>query len=475
LCLCPFSTMKACVFASLIAGVAAGGSLKLTWSDCGAKHAKTTDVQPASIALGAETEITGKGAVDEDVSAGSFDAEVKAGGGLIDQHFTGDICTAKTFDLPLGIGKLSWEGVSCPLKKGDASIKMKVKLASALPAAAAKSDIKLTSKDQNGEDLLCVAIHMEKALESSDDFDAYLAKFGKAYNGDGEYEARMTIYNENMKYIKEENAKDHTYTLGETQFTDLTNEEFKRLYVSGYKPASQQLGSDLPYLGEHEETESSGSVDWTTKGAVTPVKNQGQCGSCWSFSTTGSLEGAWQINAGQLVSMSEQQFVDCDKSSMGCNGGSMATAFSWAEKQNVATESSYPYTATDGSCKTSFTTAIPKGGVTGYKSVGSLFSKATVAKLESAIDIGPVSIAIEADQSSFQHYTGGILSENCGTNLDHGVLAVGYNSAEGYWLVKNSWGNTWGDKGYLKIAQAGNVCGILNQPVYPTVSSSVSV
>merc|ERR1711959_527432 len=154
-------------------------------------------------------------------------------------------------------------------------------------------------------------------------------------------------------------------------------------------------------------------------------------------------------------------------------GGS---AFQWAEKQNVPTESSYAYTAKDGSCKSSgLSTAIPKGGVTGYKSVGGLIFKATVAKLQSAIDLNPVSIAIEADQSSFQHYTGGVLSSGCGTNLDHGVLAVGYNTDEGYWLVKNSWGKSWGDNGYIKLSQTGNVCGILNQPVYPTVSGSVSV
>merc|ERR1712139_61911 len=120
--------------------------------------------------------------------------------------------------------------------------------------------------------------------------------------------------------------------------------------------------------------------------------------------------------------------------------GNMGSAFQWAESKDVFTEGSYPYTARDGTCKSSGTTAIPQGGVTGYKGVGSLFSKATVASLESAIDKNPVSIAIEADQSSFQHYTGGILSSGCGTNLDHGVLAVGYNTAEGYWLVKNSWG-----------------------------------
>jgi hypothetical protein len=342
-------------------------------------------------------------------------------------------------------------------------------LAASLPPALATSDIALRAKDQDGDAVLCVDLHLETASL----FDAWMNKFGKAYNGDDEYSARKAVYEQNMKWIEEENAKGHTYTLGEGPFSDLTNEEFKQMYVSGYKAPSQMF-EGMPYLGEHEVTgEVAASVDWTTKGAVTQVKNQGQCGSCWAFSTTGGLEGAWEIGAGQLTSMSEQQFVDCDKSSMGCNGGSMATAFSWAESKNVCTEQSYPYTAKDGSCKSSCSTAIPSGGVTGYKSVGSLLFKATKAKLQSAIQQQPVSIAIEADQASFQHYTSGILSEACGTSLDHGVLAVGYG--EGYWKVKNSWGASWGENGYVRLTDSGNECGLLNQPVYPTVSSSVSV
>merc|ERR1712224_628376 len=178
------------------------------------------------------------------------------------------------------------------------------------------------------------------------------------------------------------------------------------------------------------------------------------------------LEGAWELSSGNLVSMSEQQFVDCSKQNSGCNGGLMETAFSWAKSQNIATEESYPYTARDGSCKSSFSTAIPSGGVTGYKTASS------ASALTSALQNNPVSVAIQADQSVFQQYTGGTISSGCGSNLDHGVLAVGVNS-DGSIKVKNSWGESWGVDGYVNIATSQ--CGITNHAVYPTVSSSVEV
>merc|ERR1712097_240931 len=154
---------------------------------------------------------------------------------------------------------------------------------------------------------------------------------------------------------------------------------------------------------------------------------------------------------------------------MGCNGGSMELAFNFEGTTTVATESSYPYTARDGTCKSSYTTAIPSGGVTGYKDCSGASS------LQSALQTGPVSVAVEADQSAFQRYSGGVLSSGCGTNLDHGVLLAGLNTAEGYYLVKNSWGSSWGDAGYLKISTSGNVCGITSQPSYPTVSGEVQI
>merc|ERR1712217_678818 len=142
-------------------------------------------------------------------------------------------------------------------------------------------------------------------------------------------------------------------------------------------------------------------------------------------------------------------------------------AFSFYRTTSIASESSYPYTARDGSCKSSYTAAIPRGGVTGYKDVSSSSSA-----LMSALNSNPVSVAVEADQSAFQRYSGGIVTSGCGTNLDHGVLAVGYDSSAGYFKVKNSWGSSWGDNGYLKISTKGNVCGIHSQPSYPTVSGA---
>merc|ERR1711934_898011 len=239
------------------------------------------------------------------------------------------------------------------------------------------------------------------------------------------------------------------------------------LPIFGYKKPEQSL----PKVGVHEYNgeELAASVDWRSKGAVTQVKNQGQCGSCWAFSTIGGLEGAWEIGTGTLTSMSEQQLVDCSKANNGCGGGNMETGFQYEKGVNVATESSYPYTARDGSCKSSGdTTGIPKGGITGYKTVGT-----STQSLMSAIQQNPVSVAIEADQNAFQGYSGGIIKSGCGTNLDHGVLAVGYDSSHGYFLVKNSWGASWGDAGYLKIGTSGNVCGIHSQPSYPVVSGSV--
>merc|ERR1712110_1158078 len=253
-------------------------------------------------------------------------------------------------------------------------------------------------------------------------------EYGKTYTSAIEEEQRFQIFKANIDFIATTNSKNNAFQLGVTPFADLTADEFGASHF-GIAAPDVPWGS-LPNLGNHTYNgeELAASVDWTTKGAVTPVKNQGQCGSCWSFSTTGSLEGAWEIDSGKLVSLSEQQFVDCDKQDSGCNGGLMDTAFKFAEKHALCTEGSYPYTARGGTCRvSSCTVGIAKGGVTGYKDVSANSEQAMM----SALNQQPVSIAIEADKSVFQLYQSGVLSSRCGTNLDHGVLAVGYGTENG--------------------------------------------
>jgi len=305
------------------------------------------------------------------------------------------------------------------------------------------------------------------ALSSTEfEYMQYVAQYNKMTNSVSEFNMRMANFHAVDAFIQETNQSNASWTAGHNQFSDWTAAEYKA--ILGYVRGEQDLKSRVKVF----ETTNASTVNWVDKGAVTPVKDQGGCGSCWAFSSTGSLEGAHFVATGELLSFSEQQLVDCAYVSYGnyaCHGGLQTNAYNYYEDGYKAElESSYPYTS--GTSRSKGTCAYDESSATSvtvsdYADVTPNSSEQMKAALEKA----PLAVAIEADKLVFQTYKTGVLSsEKCGTNLDHAVLAVGYGSEDGqdYWLVKNSWNTTWGDKGYVKLAMDGSsgACGVQMDP-----------
>lgn len=304
-------------------------------------------------------------------------------------------------------------------------------------------------------------------------FERFVQRHRKLYHSDEERLSRFETFKANLDYIEAENAKGHSYTLAVNAFADQTPQEFAAHHFGIGGPPTKLYGR-APHLGSdlYSGSPLPESVDWTAQGAVTPPKDQGRCGSCWAFSSTGALEGAWQIATGDLVSLSEQQLVDCaHNGNLGCQGGGMDSAFEYLESHAVCSEATYPYLEKEGRCaELNCTAGIPRGAVVGFKDVPHQDMNA----LMEAVAQQPISVAIEADQLAFQLYSSGILSQNCGAALDHGVLLVGYGTEgdEEYWKVKNSWGASWGEQGYIRIKRGvpkDGECGIKDGPSYPVV------
>jgi cathepsin L len=309
---------------------------------------------------------------------------------------------------------------------------------------------------------LIVCVYGLTEVEYQNAFESFKAQYAKKYLN-AEEQHRYTVFKSNLDFINSWDEKEKGFSVAMNEFGDLSNEEFTRIY-NGMNIKLRE--SDIVY----EPSVTGVDVDWRTKGAVTPVKNQGQCGSCWSFSATGSMEAAHFLATGRLVSLSEQDLVDCSvpEGNQGCNGGWMDQAFEYVIKNHgIDTESSYPYKAT-GPNTCQFNAADIGATISGYQDV----PRGSEAGLQNAANGRPVSVAIDASHSSFQFYKTGVYYEaQCSaTALDHGVLVVGYGS-EGadYWIVKNSWGPSWGNKGYINMSRnRNNNCGIASAASIPT-------
>ena len=309
------------------------------------------------------------------------------------------------------------------------------------------------------------------AVSDTTHFSAFIKNYNKNYSDD-QLVTRLAIFRDNVNKINLHNSQNHSWKMAINKFADLTPEDFKGAHVCYNHDNLYNNRIRLENLQINVSTLPT-EIDWTEKGVVTPVSDQAQCGSCYAFSAVEAVESAYAIATGNLVALSKQQIVDCSGSygNQGCGGGLMDYCFDYIKDNGICKESDYKYKGVAGTCKkcTSVTT------VDSYVDV----SPNNESALFQAVSLQPVSVAIEADQSSFQFYSSGILTASCGTNLDHGVLVVGYGTInnQDYWKVKNSWGSSWGQDGYIllerNVKSSSGQCGIAMEPSYPVLSSRI--
>lgn len=325
----------------------------------------------------------------------------------------------------------------------------------------------------------CIAVVSANVSENFRDFKT---KFNKVYRNEAENRYRLKVFADNVEKINQHNEEAahglHTFTLGVNQFADLTLHEWREtLTFKGFQDQNQfKKTKALSIKKLVDDSKVPDSIDWRDEGYVTPVKDQRSCGSCWAFSTTGSMEGAVKKATGELVSLSEQNLVDCDDMDDGCNGGFMENAFPWIiSNGGINTEADYPYRYNPNPIECQFDAIKPTYTIRDFHEILKNDETDLTEKIGTE---GPVSVGIDAGQYSFQFYQEGVYYDpNCGTTdaeLNHAVLAVGYGfetkagvDIPFYW-VKNSWGTNWGDEGYIKMARnRDNACGISTDACYP--------
>lgn len=303
------------------------------------------------------------------------------------------------------------------------------------------------------------ASFIEQETKMNKLFATYVAQYNKSYGTVEEYELRKELFAKKHFGIEHHNAQGKSFELAHNHMSDWTEAEYKDLL--GYKSA--KVEGETSVLGD---VEIPATMDWRSLNSMSVIKDQGHCGSCWAFSTIGSVESHTEIMNNEYTSLSEQQLVDCSPYTLGCEGGNYFFAFSYLKTNGSESEKDYPYTAADGTC--SYDAAkVANHHVDSYNFV----TPFNTSELRAHIAQGPVSIAIEADEKTFQHYSTGVIAiADCGNALDHAVLAIGYGTEAGqdYILVRNSWGPTWGDHGTVKLAHNASyvACGASTEPAF---------
>ncbi|CAH9091987.1 unnamed protein product [Cuscuta europaea] len=299
-------------------------------------------------------------------------------------------------------------------------------------------------------------------------YEEWIGQYGRVYSNETEKAQRFTVFRDNAMFIDSFNqARNQSFTLAINEFADLTNEEFRSTRLGYIAPPPSVVTT--PFIYENI-TALPPTVDWLKSGAVTPIKNQEQCGCCWAFSAVAATEGLTKITTGKLISLSEQQLVDCDHISHGCNGGWMQAGFKYITENNgITTEQNYPYVKAQGPCQQNKASAMA-AKLGGFVNV----PQNSEADLMKAVAHQPVSVSIDAAGQEMQFYGGGIFNAACSTIINHGVTAIGYGTDPAgtkYWLIKNSWGANWGEQGYLRLLKDNGVpegiCGIATQASFP--------
>jgi C1A family cysteine protease len=409
---------------ALLPLAAEAATLAVTWSDCGATHATVTDVSPSTIHTGATETITGTGTTDEDVTSAQFTATVSALGTKL-TDCSGDATSDIVCTLPMGVGKITVKAVPFPLSKGTVKIPVEVQTSSVIPPSLANVDVHIAANDQNGDSVICLDVHTAQQTE----------------------------------------------------------------YAKGFVRMPRNAAVPVGSITDEDRAAAPDRLDWTeTAGSVSDVKDQAQCGSCWAFSAIEGIESGLYHTTGQTSpALSAQQVVSCDKTDGGCNGGDLPTAFDYVESANgVTTESEYPYSAATkigitGKCKNQGSPAVT---VTDYKYAVPPCESGKCKNqdedgLKAALNKnGPLSICVNAE--SWNSYNKGVASFSCSgayNKLDHCVQLVGYDATAStpYWKVRNSWGTSWGENGFIRLPMGENACGIADEAMYVKAALAAEV